>query len=84
MQESPRTLILSGSVRDRSCSHFAAKEAGRLLTAMDAELKLFNPSGLPLPDDTPDTHSEVTELPGLVRWCDGMEFSGTARGYGAD
>lgn len=84
MQESPRILILSGSVRERSSSHFAAKDAGRLLTAMGAEVKLFNPSGLPMPDDAPDTHPEVTKLPGLVRWCDGMEFSGTARGYGAD
>ena len=84
MQESPRILILSGSVRERSCSHFAAKDAGRLLTAMGAEVKLFNPSGLPMSDDAPDTHPEVTKLPGLVRWCDGVEFSGTARGYGAD
>jgi arsenic resistance protein ArsH len=84
MQESPRILILSGSVRERSCSHFAAKDAGRLLTAMGAEVKLFTPSGLPMPDDAPDTHPEVTKLPGLVRWCDEMEFSGTARGYGAD
>jgi arsenic resistance protein ArsH len=79
MQESPRNLILPGSVRERSCSHFAAKEAGRLLTAMGAEVKLFNPSGLPLPDDAPDTHPEVTELRGLVRWCDGMVWSSPER-----
>lgn len=83
LQEPPRILILYGSVRERSYSRFAAEEAGRLLTAMGAEVKLFNPSGLPLPDDAPDTHPKVTELRGLVRWCgrDGVEFSGTARGY---
>ncbi|EOW1936927.1 arsenic resistance NADPH-dependent reductase ArsH [Yersinia enterocolitica] len=67
----PRILILYGSVRERSYSRFAAEEAGRLLTAMGAEVKTFNPSGLPLPDDAPETHPKVTELRELVRWCDG-------------
>jgi len=43
LQEPPRILILYGSVRERSYSRFAAEEAGRLLTAMGAEVKLFNP-----------------------------------------
>ncbi|MEF3102067.1 arsenic resistance protein ArsH [Raoultella ornithinolytica] len=75
LNESPRILILYGSVRERSYSRFAAEEAGRLLTAMGAEVRLFNPSGLPLPDDAPDTHPKVIELRGLVRWCDGMVWS---------
>jgi arsenic resistance protein ArsH len=72
MQEPPRILILYGSVRERSYSRFAAEEAGRLLTAMGADVKMFNPSGLPLPDDAPETHPKVTELRELVRWSDGM------------
>lgn len=40
-------LILYGSVRERSYSRLAAEEAGKLLTAMGAEVKTFNPSGLP-------------------------------------
>lgn len=79
MQQSPRILILYGSVRERSYSRYAAEEAGRLLTAMGAEVKLFNPSGLPLPDDAPDTHPKVTELRELVRWCDGMVWSSPER-----
>ena len=79
LQEPPRILILYGSVRERSYSRFAAEEAGRLLTAMGAEVKLFNPSGLPLPDDAPDTHPKVIELRGLVRWCDGMVWSSPER-----
>ncbi len=66
LQEPPRILILYGSVRERSYSRFAAEEAGRLLTAMGAEVKRFNPSGLPLPDDAPDTHPKVTELHGAM------------------
>ncbi|MGK0600364.1 arsenical resistance protein ArsH [Yokenella regensburgei] len=79
MQEPPRILILYGSVRERSYSRFAAEEAGRLLVAMGAEVRLFNPSGLPLPDDAPDTHHKVTELRALVRWCDGMVWSSPER-----
>ncbi len=39
-----RTLILYGSVRERSYSRFAAEEAGRLLTSMGAEVRVYNPS----------------------------------------
>ncbi|HDY85483.1 hypothetical protein LCGC14_0750570 [marine sediment metagenome] len=75
----PRILILYGSLRKRSFSRFAAEEAGLLLTAMGAEVKTFNPSGLPLPDDAPETHSKVMELRELVRWCDGMIWSSPER-----
>lgn len=75
LQEPPRILILYGSVRERSYSRFAAEEAGRLLSVMGAEVKMFNPSGLPLPDDAPETHPKVVELRSLVRWCDGMVWS---------
>lgn len=75
----PRFLILYGSVRERSYSRFAAEEAGRLLTKMGAEVKTFNPSGLPLPDDALDSHPKVLELRELVRWCDGMIWSSPER-----
>jgi len=75
----PRILILYGSVRQRSYSRFAAEEAGRLLTQMGAEVKIFNPSGLPLPDDAPQSHLKVLELRELVRWCDGMVWSSPER-----
>lgn len=46
----PRILMLYGSVRERSYSRLATEEGARLLTAMGAEVRIFNPSGLPLPD----------------------------------
>lgn len=79
MQEPPRILILYGSVRERSYSRFAAGDAGRLLTSMGAEVRVYNPSGLPLPDDAPETHPKVLELRELVRWCDGMVWSSPER-----
>lgn len=75
----PRILILYGSVRQRSYSRFTAEEAGRLLTKMGAEVRIFNPSGLPLPDDAPESHPKVLELRELVRWCDGMVWSSPER-----
>lgn len=60
-------------------SRFAAEEAGRLLTAMGASVQTFNPSGLPLPDDAPESHPKVVELRERVRWCDGMIWSSPER-----
>ena len=75
----PRILLLYGSVRTRSFSRLLAEEAGRLLSAMGAEVRFFNPSGLPLPDDAPDTHEKVRELRELSTWAEGMVWSSPER-----
>ncbi|MEQ4661685.1 arsenical resistance protein ArsH [Providencia rettgeri] len=75
----PRILMLYGSLRERSYSRLATEEAARLLTAMGAEVRIFNPSGLPLPDDAPDSHSKVMELRELVRWSEGMVWCSPER-----
>ncbi|EFE7540987.1 arsenical resistance protein ArsH [Escherichia coli] len=75
----PRILMLYGSVRERSYSRLATEEAARLLTAMGAEVRIFNPSGLPLPDDAPESHPKVMELRELVRWSEGMEWCSPER-----
>lgn len=74
-----RILMLYGSVRERSYSRLATEEAARLLTAMGAEVRIFNPSGLPLPDDAPDSHPKVMELRELVRWSEGMVWCSPER-----
>jgi hypothetical protein len=43
----PRILMLYGSPRERSYSRLATEEAARLLTAMGADVRIFNPSGCP-------------------------------------
>ncbi|EEC0148149.1 arsenical resistance protein ArsH, partial [Escherichia coli] len=68
-----------GSVRERSYSRLATEEAGRLLTAMGADVRIFNPSGLPLPDDAPESHPKVMELRELVRWSEGMVWCSPER-----
>lgn len=74
-----RILMLYGSVRERSYSRLAIEEAARLLTAMGSEVRIFNPSGLPLPDDAPESHPKVMELRELVRWCEGMVWCSPER-----
>ncbi|AIV28533.1 arsenical resistance protein ArsH [Enterobacter cloacae] len=71
--------MLYGSVRERSYSRLATEEAARLLTAMGADVRIFNPSGLPLPDDAPDSHPKVMELRELVRWSEGMVWCSPER-----
>ena len=67
----PRFLLLYGSLRQRSFSRLAVEEAQRLLEAMGAQCKIFNPSGLPLPDDDTAEHPKVQELRELANWSDG-------------
>jgi len=75
----PRILLLYGSLRKRSFSRLVIEEAGRLLQAMGAEIRIFNPSGLPLPDDAPDTHPKVVELRELAQWAEGMVWCSPER-----
>lgn len=76
----PRFLVLYGSLRTRSFSRLAAEEAARILTRLGAEVRFFNPSGLPLVDDGVDaTHPKVRELRDLASWCEGMVWSSPER-----
>lgn len=75
----PRVLLLYGSLRTRSYSKLLALEAARLLEALGAETRLFDPSGLPLPDDAPATHPKVQELRDLVRWSEAMVWCSPER-----
>jgi arsenical resistance protein ArsH len=60
----------------RSFSRLSAEEAGRILTRLGAEVRFFEPSGLPLVDDGVDaSHPKVRDLRDLrdlVAWCEGM------------
>ncbi|MBN3729873.1 arsenical resistance protein ArsH [Burkholderia sp. Tr-20390] len=75
----PRIVLLYGSLRTRSFSRLLVEEAARLLAAMGAEARIFNPAGLPLPDDAPDDHPKVAELRELVQWSEGMVWCSPER-----
>ena len=64
--------MLYGSLRERSYSKLLTLEAVRLLEAMGAEVKVFDPLDLPQPDAAPDAHPKVKELRDLATWSEGM------------
>lgn len=75
----PRILLLYGSTRERSFSRLMVEEAARLLEHFGAETRIFNPSGLPLPDDAPVDHPKVQELRDLVLWSQGQVWCSPER-----
>ena len=75
----PRILMLYGSLRERSYSKLLTLEAASLLEAMGAEVKVFDPLGLPQPDAAPDTHPKVKELRDLANWSEGMVWCSPER-----
>lgn len=68
----PRILLLIGSLRKRSFSRLVAYEAERLLKWHGCETKIFDPSGLPLPDAVEPDHPKVAELHAAANWSEGM------------
>ncbi|MDD0851639.1 arsenical resistance protein ArsH [Halobacteriovorax sp. GB3] len=76
LDHKPRILILYGSLRERSYSRLLAEEAGKILEYMGAEVKYFNPDGLPTYDyDRSLEHPKVQELRELSLWSEGQVWS---------
>jgi Predicted flavoprotein len=78
-QHKPRILLLYGSTRARSFSRLLVEEAARLLEHFGAQTRIFNPSGLPLPDDAPSDHPKVQELLELMQWSEGQVWCSPER-----
>lgn len=67
----PRILILYGSLREVSFSRKLALEAQRVLEHFGAEVRVFDPHGLPVFDRTSNDHAKVQELRRLSVWSEG-------------
>jgi arsenic resistance protein ArsH len=78
-QHKPRILLLYGSLREVSYSRLVVEESARLLNAMGAETKIYNPEGLPLPDGDEVTHPKVVELRDLMAWSEGQVWCSPER-----
>jgi len=86
-ENAPKFLVMYGSLRDESCAQSLAIEVSRILHKYGAEVKIFNPHGLPLfnEDIDPLSDPKVVELHTLLHWCEGMvwvspEYHGTISG----
>jgi len=80
MEPPPRILLLYGSLRERSYSRLVVEEAARLLLFFGCEVRIFDPSDLPLPDQVPgDDHPAVAELRALSLWSEGQVWCSPER-----
>lgn len=81
----PRILVLYGSLRSTSFSRKLAYECARLLEVMGGDVRVYNPSGLPVRDPERESHPKVQELRNLSLWSEGHvwvspEMHGTITG----
>ena len=75
----PRILMLYGSLRERSYSRLLTFEAARLLERFGAEVRVFDPRGLPMVDATSPEHPKVRELRALSDWSEGQVWCSPER-----
>ncbi len=75
----PRILLLYGSLREKSFSRGVIEESERILKMLGAEVKIFNPKGLPFPDEADESHPKVKELRELVTWSEGQVWCSPER-----
>lgn len=57
--------------RRRSFSRLTAFESARILDKLGADVRVFDPRGLPVKDEASVAHPKVQELRALSEWSDG-------------
>lgn len=75
----PKVLMLYGSLRERSYSRLLTLEAARVLEALGAEVRIFNPKGLPLVDESSHEDPKVQELRKLSLWSEAQVWCSPER-----
>jgi arsenic resistance protein ArsH len=68
----PRILVLYGSLRETSFSKKLAYEFGRLLSGLGSEVRIYDPTGLPMKNEDDVNHPKVQELRNAAIWSEGM------------
>lgn len=66
----PRVLVLYGSLRETSFSRKLALEVERVLGHWGADVRVFDPTGLPVFDRSSDDHPKVMELRAASIWSE--------------
>ena len=66
----PRILVLYGSLREKSFSRYLSEECTRVLRRFGAEVRTYDPRGLPVFDRSSFEHPKVRELRELTTWSE--------------
>lgn len=66
----PRILVLFGSLRSQSYSRLLAEEVVRMTQHFGAEVRLFDPTGLPVFDGESSDHPKVQQLREWTAWSE--------------
>lgn len=74
-RHAPRILMLYGSLRAESYSKKLTLEAAKILESFGADVKIYDPSDLPMFDRENYDHPKVKELHELALWSEGMVWS---------
>ena len=64
-------VVVSVADMISSYSRLFAFEAARILFRLGCDVRVFDPTGLPVKDDVQHSHSKVKELRNLSKWSDG-------------
>ncbi|MCR9239168.1 MAG: arsenical resistance protein ArsH [Alphaproteobacteria bacterium] len=75
----PRILMLYGSLRQRSYSRLLTEEAARVLIHLGADVRVFDPTGLPLVDEMSQEADKVQELRELSLWSEAQVWCSPER-----
>ncbi|NRA22751.1 MAG: arsenical resistance protein ArsH [Oceanospirillaceae bacterium] len=67
-----KILILYGSLREGSYSKKLALESAEILRSFGAQVRIFDPQGLPIYQSDLDENEKVQELRQLALWSEGM------------
>lgn len=72
----PRILVLYGTLREKGLSKLLSYECARLLEGLGAEVRVFDPNGLPVRDPELSDNEKVVELRSLVEWSEAHVWCG--------
>jgi arsenic resistance protein ArsH len=79
LDHKPRILMLYGSLRERSYSRLLTYEAASILLQLGAEVRIYDPHGLPQVETVEDSHPKVQALRDLANWSEGQVWCSPER-----
>jgi arsenical resistance protein ArsH len=72
-----RVLVLYSTLRPAGFSRLVSYECARLIEGLGADVRVFNPSGIPVRDPALQDHDKVVEFRALVEWSEAHIWVGS-------